>query len=173
MIEVILNNNQQELFKCTKCGELKPRFYFSKKTRRKNGVNPHCKECDNLRANKYYQLNKHELNEKLRQRRSIEGNRQKARWMTLRWMCKRNNIPLERCFIPRPENCNVCGSSEKICYDHDHLTGKFRGWLCQKCNVALGMIKDNVETLKSLIAYLEKQEPTMGKTQGETNGKRN
>lgn len=62
---------------------------------------------------------------------------------------------------PKPEQCEVCGafggdSKKGICYDHDHLTGKFRGWLCIRCNLALGMVKDNTETLLALIDYIRK-----------------
>lgn len=35
-------------------------------------------------------------------------------------------------------------------------TGKFRGWLCMRYNFALGLVKDNIETLYSLAEYLKK-----------------
>jgi len=56
---------------------------------------------------------------------------------------------------PKPKHCEVCGSIGIMCYDHDHKTGKFRGWLCSNCNTALGHIKDNPETLTSLANYLK------------------
>lgn len=40
--------------------------------------------------------------------------------------------------------------------DHCHETGKFRGYICDYCNNALGRAKDNIKTLKNLIRYLEK-----------------
>ncbi len=60
----------------------------------------------------------------------------------------------------RPEQCEVCGAfgndtKRGICFDHDHKTGKFRGWICHRCNVALGMVKDNSETLIALANYLK------------------
>lgn len=56
----------------------------------------------------------------------------------------------------KPEICDICENNTKICFDHDHKTGKFRGWLCNRCNLILGHAKDDKELLKSLIKYLEK-----------------
>lgn len=39
--------------------------------------------------------------------------------------------------------------------DHDHVTGKFRGWLCNNCNVGLGMLGDSIGTLRDAVSYLE------------------
>lgn len=56
---------------------------------------------------------------------------------------------------PRPKYCEVCWREDKkICFDHNHKTGKFRGWLCHKCNVVLGMVEDNPEILINLVKYL-------------------
>jgi hypothetical protein len=54
----------------------------------------------------------------------------------------------------KPETCELCGRGGKICFDHNHKTGKFRGWICQKCNAALGFIEDNIQTLELMIKYL-------------------
>lgn len=56
----------------------------------------------------------------------------------------------------RPEFCEICNKKLKICFDHDHLTNKFRGWICVKCNSALGMVGDDVQILQLLIEYLVK-----------------
>jgi hypothetical protein len=42
--------------------------------------------------------------------------------------------------------------------DHDHNTGKVRGWLCNPCNVTLGAFGDNTINLKHAIKYLEESE---------------
>jgi len=62
---------------------------------------------------------------------------------------------------PKPEQCEVCGAFGKdskigICLDHNHETGEFRGWICHRCNVVLGMVKDKIEILELLIKYLKK-----------------
>ena len=39
--------------------------------------------------------------------------------------------------------------------DHDHLTGEFRGWLCNKCNSALGWFKDDPKIISKALDYLK------------------
>ena len=58
-------------------------------------------------------------------------------------------------------NCEICGKSreengKKLAVDHCHETGKVRGSLCSMCNKGLGSFKDNTESLKEAIKYLEK-----------------
>ena len=38
--------------------------------------------------------------------------------------------------------------------DHNHKTGKFRGWLCNTCNSALGWLDDDPIKLRRALAYL-------------------
>ena len=59
---------------------------------------------------------------------------------------------------PKTEKCESCGSFGEdtvICYDHNHTTGNFRGWICTNCNLVLGFAKDNPETLIALVNYLK------------------
>lgn len=67
-----------------------------------------------------------------------------------------------RKYAPRlcPDKCEACDipASELIkglFVDHNHATNQFRGWLCTRCNVALGMAKDDPNILLALIKYLE------------------
>jgi hypothetical protein len=55
----------------------------------------------------------------------------------------------------RLKTCEVCGSGVRIVYDHSHITGEFRGWLCNACNVALGLVRDDPIVLRKLAHYLE------------------
>jgi hypothetical protein len=41
--------------------------------------------------------------------------------------------------------------------DHDHKTGKVRGILCHKCNIALGLIGDDPARARALANYLERE----------------
>lgn len=55
----------------------------------------------------------------------------------------------------KPVVCDVCKDFGRICLDHDHETGMFRGWLCNHCNLVLGHAKDSPDRLRALANYLE------------------
>ena len=47
------------------------------------------------------------------------------------------------------------GSPSTACVDHDHVTGVIRGLLCRACNLALGNLYDNRQTMRRLMAYMD------------------
>jgi len=59
---------------------------------------------------------------------------------------------------PPPDRCEICERAAPVQFDHDHITGEFRGWLCHTCNTALGGLGDNREGLLRALAYLERAE---------------
>jgi len=48
------------------------------------------------------------------------------------------------------------GKLRALAVDHDHVTGKVRGLLCSSCNGALGQLRESVEIIERLRAYLLK-----------------
>ena len=58
--------------------------------------------------------------------------------------------------LPQLENgpCDICGALGRLYLDHDHATRRFRGVLCHKCNVVLGMANDNPYILIAAAKYL-------------------
>lgn len=57
------------------------------------------------------------------------------------------------CFNPETSSNNKVNISS-LAVDHCHITGKVRGLLCQKCNQAIGLLKDNKVLLQNAINYL-------------------
>lgn len=43
---------------------------------------------------------------------------------------------------------------DAACVDHCHETGKVRGILCNNCNRAIGLVKEDIEVLRNMINYL-------------------
>jgi len=43
-----------------------------------------------------------------------------------------------------------------FCIDHNHKTGKIRGLLCCRCNLALGNVNENVTILLNMVNYLRR-----------------
>jgi len=59
---------------------------------------------------------------------------------------------------PEPSSCECCGAIQKkaLHLDHCHSTGVFRGWLCGRCNLGMGLLGDGVAGLQSAIDYLRR-----------------
>ncbi len=72
---------------------------------------------------------------------------------------------------PSPPNCEICNkqfyvpesyrvyvrpNQMKPCLDHCHKTGRFRGWICDSCNVGLSRFNDDPKVLRAAVEYLEK-----------------
>jgi len=55
---------------------------------------------------------------------------------------------------PKPELCECCGTLPATHLDHDHETGKFRGWICGNCNRGIGQLGDNVQGIMRAMSYL-------------------
>jgi len=61
---------------------------------------------------------------------------------------------------PCPVLCEICAQppqgKQSMNLDHDHATGKFRGWLCSLCNRGLGFFHDRPDLLLQGAVYLER-----------------
>lgn len=69
---------------------------------------------------------------------------------------RRKGIPIPPYIAP--QNCELCGAvSGKLKIDHDHITGAFRGWLCTRCNLGLGLLGDVKSGILLALRYLERK----------------
>lgn len=143
------NGNQKS---CSRCNEEKHIDMFPKAkpgtpsySKYKNGIKPWCKECYRVYNTKY-----------MRDARSKKP-------MYSHYFSKYGLTTEEVMEMHEQRNfkCDICGENtdhryDKLCVDHCHSTGKVRGLLCFSCNIVLGNAKDNIDTLKNAITYLEK-----------------
>lgn len=50
--------------------------------------------------------------------------------------------------------CPICKKRKAIAIDHNHITGKVRGYICSKCNLGLHYL-ENEELKKNMERYLK------------------
>ena len=50
--------------------------------------------------------------------------------------------------------CAICEQKRKLCVDHNHVTGKVRGLLCNQCNFAIGCFYENEANMLKAVKYL-------------------
>ncbi len=51
--------------------------------------------------------------------------------------------------------CLICNVEDMLVVDHNHKTNEVRGLLCNGCNCAIGLLRDDPAILQSAITYLE------------------
>jgi hypothetical protein len=60
-------------------------------------------------------------------------------------------------YPPPPTDCKcaICHREAPLALDHDHETGRFRGYICRDCNMGLGKLGDDLESIRRVLRYLE------------------
>ena len=140
--------------KCYTCGELKPLSEFHKRKDSKDGHQGYCKLC-NLAKVKKWQADNPEQHQDNWKRHTANND-------LLVRKARRYNIDVaELQFLIKRANgvCEICKREpiKWLVVDHCHDSLKVRGILCEKCNQALGLFGDSVETLKNAIDYLGRE----------------
>ena len=125
---------------------------------------------------RYLAANRERINATARERRSwrTEAQKEQARDVARRWQ-KEHSTPERRkryklsnrgitpeqydALVARQGGvCAICqsGFGKKPCLDHSHSTEKVRGVLCNNCNAAIGMLRDDPSLLRAAATYLER-----------------
>lgn len=117
--------------RCRDCGETQPSAMFPRKTRKVDGLESYCYDCQRARQ-RNYNLGRYGL----------------------------TSADFESLAASQDGRCAACGvapaTRQRLVVDHDHKTGRVRGLLCQPCNLALGHSAEDLGRLRSLIEYLER-----------------
>lgn len=128
---------------CPTCCKTKPSGDFGSAPGRPDGLKGVCTECERKSMHAYRQTDRGRLAmRKVNLKRSY-------------------GISLEQYEEMLERQNGVCAVCERKCsvhpnlsVDHDHVTGKVRGLLCNKCNTALGKLRHDPKILRRAIAYL-------------------
>lgn len=144
---------------CSECQIPKDSSEFYPDKRNKLGLRSTCKECDSLANKTYLATDNGKVSSSARSKRYRSNNSQIVRD---RLYLKKYGISFgeKLAILEKQDNkCKICNtlfpSLKHAKLDHDHKTGKIRGILCNTCNRAIGLLKDDLNVLKSAIEYLE------------------
>ena len=133
---------------CTSCGKEKPleEFYLQKGKRTREGYrNPVCKECHNKKSVEWARKNP----DKVAQHRRKRNLKDKYN-LSVEEYDKQAALQDYKCYI-----CSCVPTRRRLNVDHCHKTGAIRKLLCDKCNMAIGLLEDDVDRLQKAKEYLE------------------
>jgi len=125
--EKLLSLIEEDKKLCLRCNKLKPLLCFWRKETKSTKLAAECRDCVYLRS--------------IFRKFGIKPDEYKA-------------------MLEAQSNCcALCqkqgtGRHYRLVIDHDHATGKIRGILCHRCNIAIGIFKDSPALLQSAINYL-------------------
>jgi hypothetical protein len=126
---------------CYVCKRTLPLSHFSINRTKKKELRPECKSCDNRQR------------QERKKKEKISVKERKNKYLSNKYDI--TLVEYETMKRSQENKCWICGSKKTLVVDHDHDTGKVRGLLCNLCNTSLGGFKDNVDSLKKAVEYLE------------------
>lgn len=104
----------------------------------------------------YYQINKQNIS--LRRKAQRIDN---PLFFKRKDLQKKYKITLEQkeaMWLAQDKKCKICKRNILLWpahVDHDHITSKVRGLLCNFCNTGIGFLQEDVTVLQAAITYLE------------------
>lgn len=148
---------------CPICKLLLPFESYHKSASNAQGIQSHCKLCQKAylverrkaRPAHYLQLSRNWKHKN----RDLVNERSKTYSRKVLYGLEHGGY--ERMLEEQEHRCAICqtttpGGKGVFHLDHDHVTKKIRGLLCQSCNYGLGNFKDSPALLQEAIIYLKK-----------------
>ena len=133
LIDITKTGDRFKMKICDRCFKLLETDSFSNNRIKKGGVitkRPSCKECRKIKDGKPVSSEDRKIAESIKPQ---DG---------------------ELFYCPICQKTTIAGISKHV-LDHNHSTGKVRGFICESCNTGLGRFDDDVEKLEHAIKWLE------------------
>lgn len=162
---------------CTKCKRQKLANIdnFNKRSKNKDGLNGHCRDCVHQSQKLWYINNKPLHNKRTKQwynnhvdqisvynKKWWQNNKNKYRWHRIHikyglgkdW--REARFMWLTMFHKQHGRCAICkkkfSKSNKPHTDHCHKTGEVRGLLCSKCNNDVAMVENHLGRITKYLA---------------------
>jgi hypothetical protein len=138
--------------RCPKCDYLKLLEDFHKSIHSVDGVQILCKTCRAKYALAYRQTTKGKERLLLGSRNyNLRGHYGLSSDGYRRFHDSQNGL----CAIcKKAETSTFLGTVRRLAVDHDHITGKIRGLLCNACNRGVSNFRDDPELMEAAASYL-------------------
>ncbi len=143
---------------CIKCDRDLPatKEYFYRNKYSTDGLLNYCKECRTKQQIEHYKKPKNK--ERIKQYKKEWVKSPRGRDLRLKKMYGISLQEYDAMFDSQHGVCKICGgvnkSGKRLSVDHNHLTGKVRGLLCQSCNFMVGLSQENSDILLKTALYL-------------------
>lgn len=146
---------------CIECGVEKPLEEFRLDNRGKFGRRTTCKVCHSNYSNIWHKKHREESTRATTSWR--RNNPEKVKKQRLSFQLKKYGLTIdqyEKMLLLQNNKCKICKTSKpggrmtRFAVDHDKITGKVRGLLCDKCNLGIGFLNHDVGVLRGAIEYL-------------------
>lgn len=122
--------------RCPDCGEEKPPDDFYRRRSRPQGRQHFCKECSKARSR-------------------ANHNPERKRVQHLRRTYGISLVQEQEMRERQGGACGICRTAPATHVDHHHETGAVRGLLCNPCNVAIGLLREDIATMENAIVWLK------------------
>ncbi|MHC5905937.1 endonuclease VII domain-containing protein [Streptomyces sp. S6] len=175
----------QEVKRCSRCKEYKPRAAFANNRAMRDGLQANCREC----AAAYYEKRQSAKGKTVRPKVEVpeghklcrtcgeikphsEWTRNRTASDGLATLCKtckaaqgrRDHLKRQYGITEAQRDqmiaeqkwlCVICLKAPPVHVDHCHKTGRVRGVLCFNCNSAIGKLGDDPDAVRRAASYLE------------------
>jgi len=165
----------KKMKRCWKCKTFLPVTFFAKDNTRKDNLSPRCRKCQSKYYKLYLDANRDKILKKRNERYRIKYKEHYANYYCTNKVKTMEKERFRKYKIStsifhsmleyQDGRCAICGfdfsltESAKKCdrphIDHNHKTGNIRGLLCGKCNLALGLMEDDPDTLIAAANYIK------------------
>jgi len=145
---------------CTSCNKLKEIKSFEHQKNRKN-PRKKCKKC-RISERVYTDEQRESRKKYALEQRNNPAYFEKYKNSSLQRNYNINLSDYKKMLKNQKERCAICKnkfkSSKNTHVDHNHNTLKVRELLCSGCNAGIGLLKENIKTLKSAVEYIKRHE---------------
>jgi hypothetical protein len=129
---------------CPSCGEEKPKEAFGSHAWNKDGLRSQCKVC----------RTEQERPGQLKRKYGITPEQYDKMYQDQKGLCA---------CCGQPETAiHWKGRKRTLAVDHDHVTGQVRQLICHRCNVVIGLTKENPDLCELLRSYILKHKERQG-----------